>query len=706
MADIQTYLKNILSAVYGRDVRQSIHDSIKQCYYDGKAGAIDLEARERAAAAESRMDTFTKLTAGSTTGDAELIDARVGFDGTKYTTAGEAIREQIRSTHVIEVSETEPTRDNTEVWINPNEYEEFTLPEINDGAVNNEDTWSSRRLNTLFKEARPDRIGLSFRKRSFHESGKWIDSSSRYCAGGIKVSSLNVGDIIKCDADGYLIFVRVFDTDGITMLYDASSKSFSKTFIITEKQLVDDYTLYVYVCDESDNNTIADGLDEILSNSIYIEKNYQRETFVYPNFDKSKLVQGSKYTYIKDDISDSEFHKWYAYYPTERGKIIDTISARFYMPEIDSYPRLFIEDECGNMVFFSTTSSLVDATNREFRLNAYYLDRTASSYRAVGGTTVVLGTLVSGMHANLKVRVLNGVCSFYMDDVYKGYIDISSAFEYPVRCGINIRGNASATSYCEDFSVSYRTPTITHISFDDQISVLQDITTNKDVYTSIFENKLLESLKELHDTYGCVFTLNLFNQNSVTGGTGFALSDMTNKFASEFADNAHWLKFAFHSAYSDTYCADLDDDTVMAHIREIYTQINRFAGYKSADRMVRFGFFSANKSLINSAVKSGLITGCYSADDNRANNLGLTDLERFAVNSSGEYYDMKNNVMYYRTLSRFDSDGTIDELKRFNRYPCQRNVIFAHDLSQSNKERLIECLEYLKVVENRYGYIF
>lgn len=46
MATIQDYLNNILKAVYGKDVRQSIHDAIQQCYYDGKAGAVDLEARE------------------------------------------------------------------------------------------------------------------------------------------------------------------------------------------------------------------------------------------------------------------------------------------------------------------------------------------------------------------------------------------------------------------------------------------------------------------------------------------------------------------------------------------------------------------------------------------------------------------------------------------------------------------------------------
>ena len=133
MADVQKLLKNILSAVYGKDVRQSIHDAIKQCYYDGKAGGNDLEARDRAAAAESRMDTFTSLKNGSTSGDAELMDIRVGLDGKKYGSAGSAVREQIRDTRTIEVSETEPTRENTVLWINPTERSTVYLNGLKDG---------------------------------------------------------------------------------------------------------------------------------------------------------------------------------------------------------------------------------------------------------------------------------------------------------------------------------------------------------------------------------------------------------------------------------------------------------------------------------------------------------------------------------------------------------------------------------------------
>lgn len=45
---------------------------------------------------KARIDAFTKLAEGSTTGDAELIDGRVGADGVIYDNIGESLREQIK----------------------------------------------------------------------------------------------------------------------------------------------------------------------------------------------------------------------------------------------------------------------------------------------------------------------------------------------------------------------------------------------------------------------------------------------------------------------------------------------------------------------------------------------------------------------------------------------------------------------------------
>ena len=48
---------------------------------------------------QKRMNTFTSLKDGSTTGDAELEDIRVAYDGKEYGNAGEAVREQASDIH-------------------------------------------------------------------------------------------------------------------------------------------------------------------------------------------------------------------------------------------------------------------------------------------------------------------------------------------------------------------------------------------------------------------------------------------------------------------------------------------------------------------------------------------------------------------------------------------------------------------------------
>ena len=120
MSNIAENLKKILSAVRGKDVRQAIHDSIHDCYEDGKVGATDLLARER-------IDNLAKLPSGSTTGDAELADIRVDRNGKTHPNAGEAVRQQINEIDQKYESETSQLKEDLGDLEKFVEYEEVVI---------------------------------------------------------------------------------------------------------------------------------------------------------------------------------------------------------------------------------------------------------------------------------------------------------------------------------------------------------------------------------------------------------------------------------------------------------------------------------------------------------------------------------------------------------------------------------------------------
>lgn len=82
MANIKKHLDNIKGALFGKDVRSSIHDGID---------AINKEVESTTNRQEHLEDTFDQLVINSGNSNAEIVDARVGENGKNYTKLGDRL---------------------------------------------------------------------------------------------------------------------------------------------------------------------------------------------------------------------------------------------------------------------------------------------------------------------------------------------------------------------------------------------------------------------------------------------------------------------------------------------------------------------------------------------------------------------------------------------------------------------------------------
>ena len=190
-----------------------------------------------------------------------------------------------------------------------------------------------------------------------------------------------------------------------------------------------------------------------------------------------------------------------------------------------------------------------------------------------------------------------------------------------------------------------------HISVDDVIYWLREL--NCSSYSSVFEHPVFELFQKLHRKYGVVFTMNVFFQ---TKDGSFTLTQMTERFKSEFEKNSHWLRFSFHGYAYEVNYHHVSPKEALWHYETVRDEIIRFASLKCLDTVVRIHFFSGSTEVCRALrdCRDG-ITGILTSDDSRPAVYYLNEEQRNTVYNHGFFYDKAENLCCIKSFQRLDN---------------------------------------------------
>ena len=243
----------------------------------------------------NRVDTLVKLENGSTTGDAELIDARIGYDGVEYSCVGESIRNQCSDIHDSMGYIKEFSVGNNDI---PTTYVDGKFL-ATDGMFRDDDT-----TNSKFTDKIPCCPGWIF---SYKGQGKWFAASWVMYKGNNLVSS---GQIVT--NEGYSEVIIPEGVDGI--VFSSFSKKDEDEDVILEVELLSNRSI-------SKDNLTANltgivrycHLDDELKNTI----NTGRKDLIMDKRDgyylsyKGQIHELDGYYYYEIDVNEGDVFYYY-----------------------------------------------------------------------------------------------------------------------------------------------------------------------------------------------------------------------------------------------------------------------------------------------------------------------------------------------------------------------------------------------------------
>jgi len=139
-------------------------------------------------------------------------------------------------------------------------------------------------------------------------------------------------------------------------------------------------------------------------------------------------------------------------------------------------------------------------------------------------------------------------------------------------------------------------------SVDDNIWFLRDL--SRGDYTSLFDHPYLTLYKDLHDRYGAKFQLNIYYETD-----GFDLSQMTDRYKSEWISNSSWLRLSFHARADAPPVPYMESsyEEAFKDCSAVHKEIIRFAGEETLDRYTTIHYCQASKDALKGFKDAGIL---------------------------------------------------------------------------------------------------
>lgn len=285
----------------------------------------------------------------------------------------------------------------------------------------------------------------------------------------------------------------------------------------------------------------------------------------------------------------------------------------------------------------------------------------ANDGKIVNGKLIITAKVKAESGANIYI---NGQKAEYVNGEYQAQIEITSR-KNTLTAVDKISGESDTILV---FNIKNAEKKF-RLTVDDNILFLQDLTKNKDKYTSLFDNEYLQMYRQIHLETGMCVHLNLFYENDFTTDSEeyFNLSMMTDKYKDEWLKNASWLTLSFHAyrenpgePYKNSGFDEVDRDCKL-----VDNEILRFAGREVLSNTTTLHFGSATVEGVKALRSNGYkALGGYFEFLTNGDTLVSYHYPKDLVAYVGErdmWVDTEEDVLYFRIDRVLNLSPSVEE---------------------------------------------